>query len=189
MKTLEEYVYAGLTDTILDKNHRELGKILAVPNEYYQRDWISENTNIGEVYKRTSIDDPNESGYDLITATGLKIQSKYRSGSLHLETTRRNSKKNAGTASSTGHVKYSAGEADVYTFTIPKGITTKERNQNKDLFAEDLVNNSQILAIPEWELLDPKNLGYLVPRVPVALIKKYAGKAKETLEKAASDKK
>lgn len=155
---------------------RDLGKLMAEPNEYIQRDWINENTSL-RVVKRDEVDvDSNASGYDLITTDmKLRIQSKLRASTLHLEQTRRKSKKNQKN-SNTGHVRYAAGEADVYMFSRPD--TTDYIN----------VSKWQYIAIPESALIDPKNPTYLIPIIPSKIWKQYVGKAKEVLETLYAEK-
>ena len=170
MKNWSEYIteaYDHMVDTV---ETRELGKLLAQPNEYMQRDWININTTL-DVYKDEggNDSDKNGSGYDLISKNGLRIQSKFRSGGFHLETTRRNSKKNQGAASTSGHVAYSVGEADVYCFTKPNGN-----------FLDP--TQAEIIAIPERALIDPKNPGFLRRSVSKTIQKQWEGKSAETLE-------
>jgi hypothetical protein len=171
MKLWNDYIseaYAKMVETV---ETRELGKLLSQPNEYMQRDWINTYTKL-TVRKDEggNTQDKNGSGYDLISENRLRIQSKFRSRALHLETTRRHSKKNKGAASASGHVAYSAGEADVYVFTRPNGDFLKAAA-------------AEILAIPERALLDPKNPGFLVRNVRKSIVEKYAGKAVEVLER------
>ena len=117
----------------------------------------------------------NKTKVDVIDGK-LKIQSKLRATSIHLEQTRRTSGKNT-VKSSTGHVRYSVGEADVYMFSRPD--------------VEDYINISkwEYIAIPEKELIDPSNPQYLLPRVNKSIWKKYIGKANEVLESAYNSKK
>jgi hypothetical protein len=161
--------------TILGKNdNRELGKILANANEDVQKDWINSNT-ILETKKRDD-QDLNGSGFDLITVDNLlTINSKIRVNTLHLENTRRKSGKNK-ESSKNGHVAYSVGESDVYLFSRPK----------KDEYSN--LNKWEFIAIPEKELIDPKNPKYLVTNVSKKLEKKYIGKTKETLENIYQEK-
>jgi hypothetical protein len=160
-----ESAYRALLE---EHNTRELGKFLANANEHMQEDWINTNTSLN-VKMRTD-DDHNGTGYDLISSSGLRIQSKFRGGkSLFIEQTRRISKKNLGSAASSGHVVPSVGECDVYVFTLPHG-------NYKDC------DKAEILAIPEHALEDPKNPGFLVRSVSKAISRDYAGKAKEVLE-------
>lgn len=157
-------------------NRRDLGKLLADPNEYIQRDYINENTSLPTVIKRKD-GDLNAGGFDLITIDNvLKIQSKLRATSIHLEQTRRKSKKNTN-SSDTGHVRYSVGEADVYIFSKPD--------------CSDYLNLKkwQYIAIPEVALIDCKNPKYLLPRVPKHIWKNYVGKFVDILENTYLEKK
>jgi hypothetical protein len=165
------YLILSQTDLIKNSNVRDLGKMFAESNEYIQRDWINENTSLN-VSKREEIQhDANASGYDLITNDlVLKLQSKVRFGTLHLEQTRRKSKKNKD-SSNTGHVRYSVGEADVYIFSRPKSV-----EGYLDIKSWDF------LAIPERALEDPNLPGYLLNNVPKKIWKQFVGKAKQVLE-------
>ena len=153
---------------------RDLGKLFADPNEYIQLDYINENTSLKVIKRKDG--DLNGGGFDLITIYYiLKIQSKLRAGAIHLEQTRRKSKKNLN-SSDTGHVRYSVGEADVYVFSRPD--------------CSDYLNLKkwQFIAIPEKALIDPKNQKYLLPRVPKGIWKNYVGKFVEILEKTYLEK-
>lgn len=163
----------GLVDGNLEL--RDLGKLLADPNEYIQRDYINENTSLKVIKRKDG--DLNAGGFDLITTDGvLKIQSKLRATAIHLEQTRRKSKKNTN-SSNTGHVRYSVGEADVYIFSRPD--------------CSDYLNLKkwQFITIPEKALIDPNNPKYLLPRVPKRIWKNYVGKFVETLENTYLEKK
>ena len=169
-KSWNPLIAEAYENMIEENDTRELGKLLAIPNEYMQRNWINSNTSL-DVSRETGGNDgdKNGSGYDLISRNGLRIQSKFRSSSFHLECTRRISKKNLGKGSSSGHVTYSSGEADVYVFTRPNG-------NYEDASASD------VIAIPGVALEDPNNPGFLRRSVPKSIINEYAGKTVETLE-------
>lgn len=169
----DPYVLLALHKIQKQMNTKEFGKLVQHGNEYLQRDWIESNTNI-EFDERCD-DDHNEAGYDHITINGLKIQSKFRSSSLHLENTRRHSVKNKGAASKTGHTAYSVGEADVYVFTIPKNKKDKAALLNSP-------EGMEILAIPEYALIDPNNPGFLRTRVHAPVVKKFKGLSIQTLQ-------
>ncbi len=170
IKSWSPFITEAFKNMIEENDTRELGKFLAIANEYMQRDWINSSTSL-DVSRETGGNDGNKngSGYDLISRNGLRIQSKFRSSAFHLECTRRISKKNLGKGSSSGHVAYSSGEADVYVFTRPNG-------NYEDAAASELV------AIPGVALEDPKNPGFLRRSVPKSIINEYAGKTVETLE-------
>jgi hypothetical protein len=163
------YLWLSQEDLAKNIELRDLGKLFADPNEHIQCDWINENTNLNVVKRNDFNSDSNASGYDLITTDNLlKIQSKLRANTLHLEQTRRKSQKNE-FSSDTGHVRYSAGEADVYVFSKP------------DINEYLNIQKWQYIAIPESALIDPKNPKYLLPRVPKKIWENYVGIAKETL--------
>lgn len=164
------YLYLSQKDLVKNSELRDLGKLFADPNEHIQTDWINENTNLKVKKRNDFITDANAGGYDIITLDGkLKIQAKLRANTLHLEQTRRKSQKNI-LNSSTGHVRYSVGEADIYMFSRPD--------------ISDYLNISKwdFIAIPERELIDPNNPKYLLPRVNKSIWKKYLNKSIETLE-------
>jgi hypothetical protein len=164
------YLSLAMNELSSNLELRDLGKLFANPNEYIQSDWINENTTLNVVKRNDFKSDSNASGYDLITVDSkLKIQSKLRADKLHIEQTRRKSKKN-NLSSDTGHVRYSVGEADVYVFSRPQ--------------IDDYLNIKKwnYIVIPEWELIDSENTGYLIPRVPKKIWGRYVGKSVETLE-------
>lgn len=170
------YLCKSLDSLIKREAVGPLGKILAEANEFIQADWINKHTKI-KVVKREELDDSeinfdkNASGFDLITTDGkMKIQSKLRYSTIHLEQTRRVSDKNKNSSGS-GHVQYSVGEADVYLFSRPASV--------KD-YGE--TNNWTYIAIPETALIDPNNSNYLRRNVPKKIWKQYLNKAPQVLE-------
>ena len=169
----EPYVLAALRKIQDEENTREFGKLVAHGNEELQKDWINYNTGLKLVNRKDN--DHNESSYDLVTENYLRIQSKFRSSQIHLENTRRHSNKNAGAASKTGHTAYSVGEADVYVFTIPKD------KKDKKSFMQS-TDGVEMLAIPEYALIDHNNPGFLRTRVLVGVVNEYKGRAAEILE-------
>jgi hypothetical protein len=108
----------------------------------------------------------------------VRNQVKYRGGKqgkgnrpkLFLETTRRNSIKNAGAKSQSGHVAYGSDEFDVALFVVP----------SKDF---DFLNTLglEIIAIPAKELVDPNHPDILVKNVPASMMDRYLGRAKEVV--------
>ena len=142
-------------------NTRDLGKSRQHATEFLVQAWIRDSLILPfEVMRQDELDladkaDHNESGWDLLLVIdGFRIQVKYRGGaSIHLEQTRRSSDKNKGNASKTGHVVYSAGEFDVLVVIRPPEI----RNEFQP---ED-----DILVIPEAELRDTQNPGYLIRNI------------------------
>lgn len=164
------YLSLSMNDLSLNQEYRDLGKLFANPNEYILTDWINENTTLKVIKRNDFKSDSNASGYDLITVDSkLKIQAKLRADKLHIEQTRRKSKKN-NLSSDTGHVRYSVGEADVYVFSKPQIENYLD------------IKKWDYIVIPEWELIDPKNMGYLIPYVPKKIWGRYVGKPVETLE-------
>lgn len=169
----EPYVLAAFRKIQEAVNTREFGKLVQLGNEELQTDWINDNTTLKLVNRKD--DDHNQSSYDLVTENSLRIQSKIRTKELHLENTRRNSNKNAGAASKTGHTAYSVGEADVYVFTIPK-----DKNDLKSFMQS--TNGVEMLAIPEYALIDDNNPGFLKTSVLKGVVEEYKGRAVEVLE-------
>jgi len=162
------YIQTAYMKLLEESNTRELGKFLANANEHMQAAWINNNTSL-DVELRDD-NDHNGTGYDLTSKRGLRIQSKFRGGnSLFIEQTRRISVKNLGAAASSGHVVPRLGECDVYVFTIPNGD-----------YADP--NNAELLVIPEHELEDPKNPGFVRRAVVKPIRDKFEGRAKEVLE-------
>jgi hypothetical protein len=171
-KKWDEYIALAWDDMARECIKREIGKMLAIPNEFFQKDWINENTEL-KVLRREEMEDDgdkNQSGYDLLSRNSLRIQAKFRSSTIHLENTRRHSKKNQGAASQSGHVAYRVEETDVYCFSRPEEgcyINT---------------DDTEILAIPARDLEDPKNPGFIRRSVPKSIVNKYKGRAIEILE-------
>lgn len=142
--------------------HREIGKVLAYAAEVYVNKWLTEKSG------RTIKDVTGES-WDGVTAdTGPKVrnQIKFRMGSWHFETTRRNSQKNAET-NSTGHVAYRKDEFDMVAIFKPGptfGLT-----------------GSTIRCIPVAALINPSKPDQLITNIPTEIRKVYDN-AEKTLE-------
>lgn len=125
------------------KQHRDIGKVLAYFAEEYVKTYIIMKTG------RSIISVYGES-YDGITTDEkrkIRHQVKFRSGSWHLETTRRNSIKNQDT-NKTGHIAYRSDEFDVLVIFIPGpafGIT-----------------GSSIRFIPITDLINPQKPNQLI---------------------------
>ena len=170
-RKIQKYFSIALNSLVEEKNWRDLGKIMAEPNEYIQRDWINDNTSL-EVIKRDDFNgDPDASGYDLITIDGiLKIQSKSRVDKLHLEQTRRKSGKNTIKENNTGHVRYGVDEADVFIFSRP----------NIDCYLN--IKEWKYIVIPSWAIEDPNVPGYLYTTVPKKVWKKFQDNSEKRLE-------
>lgn len=167
-------------EKVSEESARDVGKILQFANEIFIRKWIKDFCGIDND-KVENDEFGNEPSWDINMYPSSKrsrivrVQAKFRGGksksgmpTLHMENTRRVSKKNLGDASSSGHVAYSKDEFDVVVFTIPR----------EDIFTTE---HWEVLAIPTYELIDPKYPNYLCRRVSSALYKKYKGKAKEVL--------
>jgi hypothetical protein len=171
MRTLQEYFKIGLQGLLRDENWRDLGKLFAEPNEYWQEDWINKNCSF-EVEKRSDYsEDADASGFDLISKNGkMKIQTKLRAKTIHLEQTRRKSGKNQIAENNTGHVRYKVDELDVVLVTRP------------DLKDYADMSKWQVIALPTKAIEDPKTPGYCFANVPKKIWSQYVGRAVEVLE-------
>jgi len=188
MKNFLEYLEETSEYLVQENMLQELGKMSGDMNESVQRDFINEKTSITCGRRLDGDIDPDASGFDLITLddVGMKIQSKVRVKNIHLEQTRRNSAKNSGEASSTGHVSYSVGEFDVLLVSRPLGNkasrldkyedTSRPIEEYPDLEMWDMI------AIPAEALEDPKRPGYLYNNVPKKVWGPYVDRAVEVLE-------
>ena len=155
-----------------EKNWRDLGKAFAAANEHFQKDWINENTSFMVKVRDDFDNDKDAGGYDLVSLDDkkMKIQSKIRINTIHLEQTRRKSKKHEGGASVTGHVAYMVDEMDVFLISRPC----------KDDYSD--MEKWELIALPAKALENPKNPGFIYNKVPKKIWTKYVGKTKEILE-------
>lgn len=166
--TWEKYICEAHDQMIKNNDVRELGKIRAASAEFVAKDWINANTSINVIlpYENSDYNDKNGTGFDLYSVKNkTRIQVKYRAGPFHLETTRRNSIKNKGNRSLTGHSAYSTDECDIFFFVVP----------SKD--SSDPMN-SKFIAIPTKELENPKNIGFCYTNVPASIIKNHSDQRK-----------
>jgi hypothetical protein len=134
-------------------------------SEYKMLEDVSKNEILIKEYSYSN----NGPGFDrLLLPQKLKVQLKLRqvdgktstSKSVHFENTRRHSKKNKGTASNTGLVRYSISEFDyviVCLCHIKNGIRKKYNE-----WSYSLISSS--------ELEDVNNLGFCLPHIPSALL-------------------
>ena len=141
------------------KQHRDIGKHLAMPSEIYVNKWISEKCGrpiknvTGKSWDGITDDDKPE----------VRNQIKFRMDKWHFETTRRNSKKNENT-NSTGHIAYSKDEFDVVIIFTPSptfGIT-----------------GSTIRCIPVSALINPLKPDQLITNIPKSIRKIYDNEEK-----------
>lgn len=180
--TLQYYHLMSYKSLVKEKNKRDLGKSLADVNEYIQRDYLNKLSPIQfmkrEEYENVkNVVDKNGTGWDLISVdkkVTITAQSKFRGAQLHLEQTRRESKKTKESYAN-GHARYAIGESDFYFFTLPHDEYETHENW-------------EFLAIPEKALEDPEKPGYLVSRVSVEIQNKYRGKVKEVIEQIYKEK-
>ena len=177
MKTSKELIMEALDNMLKTSKPNELGKLFAKPAEIYGRDWINENTSVKCYDRPDNGKENNQGGYDLLTEFGLRVQVKLRSRTLHLENTRRNSAKNEGAASKSGHVAYSDDEFDVVVFVRPGSWNETKPNDWEDS------SKWELLAIPVDQLKDDTNPGFIMRSVPTCIMKKFRGKTVEILEK------
>ena len=147
-----DYITLSHDKMLEQKNSKEIGKLRAYATELMVCDHLNDhmerhgidgicihNDELSKhaelLAKHEIILDPNQSGYDLLLVTfdtGVchKIQVKHRNTSIHLETTRRNSKKNAD-KNATGHVSYSSNEFDY--LIVVKGKFDESVDMERDL--------------------------------------------------------
>ena len=173
MKLSEEYLVMSIRALMKEKNWRDLGKAFATANEHFQKDWINENTSFMVKVRDDFDNDKDAGGYDLVSLDDkkMKIQSKIRINTIHLEQTRRKSKKHEGGASVTGHVAYMVDEMDVFLISRPC----------KDDYSD--MEKWELIALPAKALENPKNPGFIYNNVPKKIWTKYVGKTKEILER------
>jgi hypothetical protein len=179
-----ELLFESYQEKIEQQNTRDIGKFLQFVAEGYAIRWLKEECGVSSKGAEND-DNGNETTWDILTADNVRDQVKYRGGKqgkskrpkLFLETTRRNSQKNAGAKSESGHVAYGSDEFDAALFVIP----------GNDF---DFLNTSglEIIVIPVEELVNPKHRDILLKNVPAAIMDKYRGKAKETVLKLENDK-
>lgn len=175
--SIQELILEAYQEKVNEKNTRDIGKFLQFVAEGYARRWLKEECGINSEGAKND-ERGNETTWDILTEAEVRDQVKYRGGKqgksgrpkLFLETTRRNSKKNAGVKSQSGHVAYGSDEFDVALFVIPK----------EDF---DFLNTEgfEVIAIPVKELVNPDHPDILLKNVPAAIMDKYRGKAKETV--------
>ena len=188
--TWDESVLKAHEEMIKEQDTRELGKIRAIASEHIMKEVLNKSFKGERSFLRrediqaeiengrkhllsattqheASKFDRNQSGFDLLSENGLRCQVKYRGKDLHLENTRRHSKKNKGAASATGHTAYSLDEADVFIFVVPRSPNARVTNNLSD---------SKIVAIPSTSLEDTKNPGFLRPRISKRVFEQWASK-------------
>lgn len=173
---IQDLILEAYQEKVEQKNVRDIGKFLQFVAEGYVRRWLKEECGI-ESNAAENDENGNETTWDILTEKNLRNQVKYRGGKtasgrpkLFLETTRRNSTKNAGAKSFSGHVAYGSDEFDIALFVIP----------SKDFNFLD-TSGLEIVAIPIKELVDPNHPEILVRNVPASIMDRYLGKAKEVV--------
>ncbi len=156
----ESLMRTWLVSAIMDsKQHRDIGKVLAYVVEIYVNKWLAEKTGrsiktvIGEPYDGITDDDKPK----------VRNQIKFRMGSWHFETTRRNSQKNAET-NSTGHVAYRKDEFDMVIIFKPSSSFG--------------ISGSTIRCIPVTALVNPEKPDQLVTNISSAIRKVYDNEEK-----------
>jgi hypothetical protein len=152
-----------LVEAIMDpKQHRDIGKHLAMPSEIYVNRWLSEKA----ARPIKSVTGVSWDGVTDDDKPKVRNQIKFRMDAWHFETTRRNSAKNAET-NGTGHVAYRKDEFDMVAIFKPSptfGIT-----------------GSTIRCIPVSALINPAKPDQLITNIPMAIRKIYDNEEK-TLE-------
>jgi len=175
--SIQELILEAYQEKVEQKNTRDIGKFLQFVAEGYARRWLKEECGINSEGAEND-ENGNETTWDILTEANLRNQVKYRGGKqgksgrpkLFLETTRRNSKKNAGAKSASGHVAYGSNEFDAALFVVP--------GNNFDFLNTE---GFEIIVIPVQELVNPKHHEILLKNVPAAIMDRYRGKAKETV--------
>ena len=172
--SIQDLILEAYQEKVQEKNIRDIGKFLQFVAEGYARRWLKEECGISSEGAEND-ENGNESTWDILTESSVRDQVKYRGGKqksgrpkLFLETTRRNSQKNAGAKSASGHVAYGSDEFDAALFVVPK-----------DDF--DFLNTDgfEVIAIPVNELINPNHPEILLKNVPADIMDKYRGRAKE----------
>jgi hypothetical protein len=179
---IENLIIQSFRKKIKQKNIRDIGKFLQFIAENYVQLWLKEECGI-ESTSAENDENGNETPWDILTKLLLRLQVKYRGGKgnptrkypngrpkLFLETTRRNSQKNEGAKSESGHVAYGSDEFDIAIFVIPS-----------EDFDFQNTEGLEILAIPAKELVNPKHPEILRKNVPAAIMDRYLGRAKEVI--------
>ena len=136
------------------QRHRDIGKMLANPAEIYVASWLREKTGRDIIIVEGK-------SYDCVTCDDkplVRIQIKFRMDAWHLETTRRNSKKNA-TTNSTGHVAYTSDEFDLLVIFTPSNSFG--------------IVGSSIRCIPVTALINPTKPDQLVTGINAATRRLY----------------
>ena len=176
--SIRELILEAYQEKVSAKNTRDIGKFLLFVAEGYARRWLKDICGLDNIGAEND-ENGNESTWDIsLLESFLRLQVKYRGGTagksgrpkLYLETTRRNSQKNAGAKSASGHVAYGSDEFDAALFVIPTSDY-------------DFLNTEglEVLVIPVNELVHPDHPDILLKNVPASTMDKYRGKAKETL--------
>jgi len=144
-----------LVNAIMDpKQHRDIGKVLAYVAEIHVNKWLSEKTGrpiktvVGESYDGKTDDDK----------VCVRHQIKFRMNVWHLETTRRNSKKNIKT-NRTGHVAYKNDEFDMIVIFKPSPTFG--------------IIGSSIRCIPVSVLINPQQPDQLITTINANIRKLY----------------
>ena len=174
--SIQDLILEAYQEKVQDKNIRDIGKFLQVVAEGFASRWLKEEWGIDSEGAENDANG-NESTWDILTEATVRDQVKYRGGKqksgrpkLFLETTRRNSQKNAGAKSASGHVAYGSDEFDAAIFVVP---TSEFDFMN--------TNGFEVIAIPVGELVNPNHPDILLKNLPAAIMDKYRGKAKETV--------
>jgi hypothetical protein len=166
-----------------NKNSKEIGKVRAYATELMVCDYLNKyaltnncNTmfihnddveNIKLILEDPLLEQQCQSGFDIlaynpITSNVKRIQVKHRNSTIHLETTRRNSAKNA-SKNKSGHISYSSDEFDYLCVVRGK-------------FAETVNMKTDLLVFPVSALVNKQNDTILIHSVPKPLEKEYENK-------------
>ena len=173
---------------IMNMSVIDWGKTMAISNEWILKSLMNKLGGIQTVHtdecvkgseglhllEQNNIDISNNgAGFDcLVLAGGFRVQCKLRqfkgktpySTQLHFENTRRKSAKNEGTASDSGHVRYSDNEFDFVLVSLVDGY--KDKSRRADL------NKWSFSLIPVEDLKDPNAPGFCVSHIPASVLDK-----------------
>lgn len=180
----EDYIVESQRRLCEMNNKKELGKQRAYACEVMVCDFLNMNKNNNElvfVHNDDIENDPRipqklktqfQSGFDIIafnlkTKNYKKLQVKYRSDKIHLETTRRNSKKNQNKNAS-GHISYSSDEFDF--MLVVKGTFD---------FTADL--SKELIIFPKESLVNKTNKDILINHVGKILENAFVARTQEML--------
>jgi hypothetical protein len=165
---LSNAVQQGFNLLIEENDSREIGKFLAYTTEkVIVPQWLESACSVQS--HPSNDENKQQATYDRITNNKVRLQVKFRGGkTLHMEQTRRTTGKNSNKGAKNGQVRYDVNSFDVALFVIPTNYTDP--------------SSWEYLAIPAYELEDPKMPGYCVGTVPKSIQTKYKNQAIQVIK-------